>query len=143
MDKLEKAIKGFDVCKNLDGSCTGCPYFEEEIDIGEDDCMRGQLMIDALELLKEKKPRVLSYKEVMESDFVFIELYTDERDGVEPEFIRAIPLFISYSQPNFVTQYEICGHGTCEEYMHNWRCWTDIPTDEQRKAVPWKDGDGE
>lgn len=57
MDKLEKVIKGFDVCKNLDGSCDGCPYFEEENAIGENDCMRGQLMIDALELLKEKQPK--------------------------------------------------------------------------------------
>ena len=95
---------------------------------------------DAIELLKAQQPRVLSYKEVMESDFVFIELYTDEKDGVEPEFIRAIPLFISYTQPDFVTQYEICGHGTWEEYMYNWRCWTAIPTEEQRKAEPWKDG---
>lgn len=97
----------------------------------------------AIEALKEQQPRVLSYKEVMESDFVFIELYTDERDGVEPEFIRAIPLFISYEQPDFVTQYEICGHGTREEYMNTWRCWTARPTDEQRKAEPWKDGEQE
>ena len=55
MDKLEKVIKGFDVCKNLDGCCDGCPYFKDEINFGEDDCMRGQLMIDALELLKEQR----------------------------------------------------------------------------------------
>ena len=97
----------------------------------------------AVELLKEQQPRVLSYKEVMESDFVFIELFTDEKDGVEPEFIRAISLFISYEQPDFVTEYEICGHGTREEYMHTWRCWTARPTEEQRKAVPWKVGEQE
>lgn len=96
-----------------------------------------------VDLQKEQHPRVLSYKEVMESDFVFIELYTDEKDGVEPEFIRAIPLFISYSQPYFVTQYEICGHGTYDEYMYNWRCWTAMPTEEQRKAEPWKTGEKE
>lgn len=94
-----------------------------------------------IEQPKERQPRVLSYKEVMESDFVFIELFTDEKDGVEPEFIRATPLFISYEQPDFVTEYEICGHGTREEYMYTWRCWTARPTEEQRKAEPWKDGE--
>lgn len=94
-------------------------------------------------LQKEQHPRVLSYKEVMESDFVFIELYTDEKDCVEPEFIRAIPMFISYSQPSFVTQYEECSYGFYDEYMYTWRCWTARPTDEQRKAVPWKTGEQE
>ena len=58
MDKLEKVIKGFDVCKNLDGCCDGCPYFKDEINLGEDDCMREQLMPDALELLKEQQERI-------------------------------------------------------------------------------------
>ena len=136
-DMIEKVTKGLECHKN--GLCqiddkTSCPYWGYE-----KDCSK-HLMGDALELLKEKQPRVLSYKEVMESDFVFIELFTDEKDCVEPEFIRAIPLFISYTQPDFVTQYETCGHGTWEEYMYNWRCWTAIPTEEQRKAEPWKDG---
>ena len=28
-------------------------------------------------------------------------------------------------------------------YGKTWRMWNAIPTDKQRKAVPWKDGDGE
>ena len=61
MDKLEKVIKGFDVCKNLDGSCVGCPYFKDDINFGEDDCLREQLMIDAIELLKEQKEIIDNY----------------------------------------------------------------------------------
>ena len=140
MAKLEKVIKGLECCKN--GFCEECPY---DLSKRRDDhyCERWQVQDDAIGLLKDQQPRVLSYKEVMESDFVFIELFTDEKDGVEPEFIRAISLFISYEQPDFVTEYEICGHGTREEYMHTWRCWTARPTEEQRKAEPWKECDQE
>lgn len=53
MEKLEKVIKGFDICKNLDGSCDGCPYFDNEL--GENSCMREHLMPDAIELLKKQQ----------------------------------------------------------------------------------------
>lgn len=53
MEKLEKVLKGFEVCKKLDGSCDDCPYFDPNEEMGENACMRGQLMPDAIELLKK------------------------------------------------------------------------------------------
>ena len=58
MDKLEKVIKGLECCLDLDNpddACAKCPYYRKNA-YGENDCMRGELMPDAIELLKEKQP---------------------------------------------------------------------------------------
>ena len=55
MADLDKTIKGLKFCKDFDKGCSGCPYFNLDDKFGENDCMRGQLMPDALELLIEPR----------------------------------------------------------------------------------------
>lgn len=55
----EKVIKGLECCSRLDAGCTGCPY-DYDGDGGEASCLRGQLMPDAIALLKEQGWNVLT-----------------------------------------------------------------------------------
>ena len=53
--ELEKVIKGLTCCMDLDNpadSCAKCPYYSKNA-YGENDCMRCQLMPDAIGLLKK------------------------------------------------------------------------------------------
>ena len=77
----------------------------------------------ALLMLKEKQPRVLTLYEVSNAKYpedVFCEIKDENR-----VFAVTAPVPIQWrAHPDI-------------------RYWTARPTDEQRKAVPWKDGDGE
>ena len=62
MNKLEKVIKGITCCMDLDNpdyACAICPYYRKNA-YGENDCMRGKLMPDAIELLKEQNSLMLA-----------------------------------------------------------------------------------
>ena len=80
--------------------------------------------IDRLnELLKEQQPRVLTLKETINTKYptdVFCEIKGEERI-----FAVTAPV-----QAQWIGKPDI-------------RYWTARPTEEQRKAEPWKDGDGE
>lgn len=54
MPDREKVIKGLECCSNLDDACVNCPY-DYSGDGGEASCLRGQLMPDAIALLKEQE----------------------------------------------------------------------------------------
>lgn len=108
MPDLEKVIQGIDMC--LHRFCCGadCPYYSEG-------CME-QLREDALVLLKEQEPRVLTWEEAEKAEVCWLEqrgyepYATDDADTWNPEI-----------------------------YGKVYRCWSLKPTDEQRKAIKWDD----
>ena len=98
-----------------------CPYWDEE------HC-EFALMTDALALIKELMPRVLTLAEAHRMD----ECWFEWKDG-------------SYGYAEILWEGGMMGivrvhsHGQAPVslYGKNWRCWSHRPTDEQRKAEKW------
>lgn len=139
MINKEKVIKGLTLCTTINKvnpveTCGKCPYFikDNEPDVGCIDI----LMLDALEILKEQEPRVLTLDEVKaaKGSDMYLEMigYEDGKDYITAitldgvgtrgvSFYHNVFDFESYNKPT----------------IFGWRCWTARPTDEQRKAVKW------
>lgn len=134
VDKLEKVIKGIDICLSRFNCGDACPYKQED----SDDCME-QLKNDALEVLKEKRPRVI--------DRALLRSYLGcavwlERVAYEPFYVGIIttihePYAISIINAD-ETKEQLC----LDFYGATWRCWTSKPTTAQQNAEKW-DGEHE
>lgn len=110
---------------------------------------------DAIAMLKEMEPRVLTLEEVMSTpkDVAIWQEIKDEPDYKYEISPVAEPMEIiiddnwdfwtgkkkdTYVGIRFASE----GHMPKESYGKDWRCWTSRPTDEQRKAVKWNDQGG-
>ena len=94
---------------------------------------------DAIELLKEKKPRLLTLKEVKQANVVWCEW-----GCVEGYVVCMLVDKIDPDGDYRLIESNGCGlYYSSSEYNESWRCWTDRPTEEQRNAVPWKEGEHE
>lgn len=132
----EKVIKGLEHCLEIegDGSCVGCPYdddcFVENVECGE------PMMRDALALLKEQEPRVLSLEEVLalnpDTPIYFQhksgESGWDIYRGIEDDITCDIATGALWAQGDYWYQ---------NEYGKSFVCWTSRPTDEQMEVTPW------
>lgn len=98
--------------------------------------VRVEMLRQALELLKEQEPRVLTLEEVMNSDAPVVVDYYDTplcyasfaRDVSSKKWAR----FYTFGEEGFIKL-------LIEDYneRNTWRCWSARPTDEQREAVKW------
>lgn len=119
MADREKVIKGLEclssaeVCNDSD-----CPYYDF-------DCTQ-KIAYDALELLKEQKPRVYTYDEVNKLNDNLIEVVWFEAHN----FVYITPMLTRNT--NFENE-----SSDWFKYGHDWRCWSARPTEEQREAVKW------
>lgn len=86
-------------------------------------------------LMKEQEPRVLTLKEVQNDcpDYVYIEWngYCICCIKDEGESNKSVGYFV-YGIEGDYFQFLWYTYGVI------WRCWTAMPTDEQRKAVKWE-----
>ena len=142
MTKLEKVMQGLECCTNGVNNvprCEDCPYR------GFDDtCAKlDELHDDALEMLKEREPRVLTLKEALSQswDYCYIEAEVRPRSKMIETLCGTHRLYCTTS---IVLERQTRGD---KEYGKTWRCWTARPTEEQREATPWdeppKEGDSE
>ena len=143
MIEREKVMRGLECCmrENNTNMCGDCPYHDSsETRFG---CMRSA-MRDALALLREQEPRVLTLEEIKllpdESD-VFLEeidcivvAATISRQG-EKWGARTDSTFFYGIES---TSYESDEYYN-DDYGRWWRLWTSRPTEEQRKVVAWDD----
>jgi hypothetical protein len=79
-----------------------------------------------------RNPRVMTLEEVKEADFVDLE-YQDviwEQCSVQgyPDFADGI-ILVDHTGARYFEE---------SEYNDFWRCWSDVPTYEQRKSTPWE-----
>ena len=127
----DKVFKGLTCCRN--GFCFACPYndgVENNVECKQ------KWADDALELLKEQEPRVMTLEEIKEGE--------PYRLGVGKEFVT-LPVICIHryddAQKPYITFVWKCGTFSwmSEDYGKIWRCWSAKPTDEQRKAVAWND----
>ena len=128
MTDREKVSKGLECCGvGVTMNCSKCPYDSEKLG-----CFRN-LKADALNLLKEQEPRVMTKEEVLsqpEGAVVWRECHL--------------------SNGQYELRPMVCdGKGCCGDFGLSAECkydfdcryyvryWTNKPTDEQRKAVKW------
>ena len=121
----KKIVTGLTFCSADPNGCprSGCPYWEEE------HC-EFSLVTDALALIKELMPRVLTLDEAICAD----ECWFEWKDG--PQGYAEI----LWSFKDTVAINRIQSHGATDVsiYRKAWRCWSHRPTDEQRKAEKWE-----
>lgn len=94
------------------------------------------MAVDALELLKEREPRVLTLDEVRERKpfHLWVE---DLETGAQVFPIAYVGgLYVDSAEDWSVDPDH---RNTPEYYGKSWRCWTARPTYEQRRAVKWND----
>lgn len=124
MTKLEKVIKGLELLKQrliLQADVLG--YGEHISDID-----------NALELLKEREPRVLTLDEVLERQPFHLWV---EEIGMEPQVFPVALVEDIYQDAKFNWAVDKATLLNDEDYGKCWRFWSAKPTDEQRMAVKW------
>lgn len=141
MPDREKVIKGLEKCIEHE-DCGDCPYVNACSDPFESavPC----LMKDALELLKEQEPRVITREELKQFEgspcwFESSGTYMG-KDGfwIIPTMFRTFFAGMIMSYTSVLDGVGDCGELGLSAYNKAWRCWTARPTTEQREAVKWE-----
>lgn len=145
MTKLEKVIQGLMAhgsgkCEIDDGIC---PYWEED-NCYQHLCQDAMELLeeqnaidlhrDALKLLKEREPRVLTLEEVRERKpfHLWVE---DLETGAQVFPVAYVGgLYVDSAEDWSVDPDH---RNTPEYYGKSWRFWDKKPTNEQRQATPW------
>ena len=86
-----------------------------------------------LALLKEQQPRVLTLEEVPDAVFCYLEYKA--YGTIEPAIFGEVDTDDTVA---FTTLEDGKDYLDISDYCKAWRCWTAMPTDEQRKAVAWE-----
>ena len=139
LTKKQRVEKGLKQClmdyhiDEYNEQCMDCPYFDPDIE-----CMKCKqyLLEEALEVLK---PRMMTLEEVngMEWDYCYV-----EEEMINDNVLR---IFCGKYRVHCITWPSIAHYKTMfggeSAYGKRWRCWTQKPTDKQRKAEKWDDYD--
>ena len=151
MEQFEKVCKGLEVHIKPNSRCVGCPYPNNGL-CGD------QLYSDALSMIRQQQERIKELEaaqtaRVMTLDEVkHVEVcWVEESDETYVYPAIYYGQMKPYEKTVFVVDYDdLCERDfeecfnehrqlSNDEYGILWRCWTQRPTDEQRKAVKWDD----
>ena len=138
-EQFEKVCKGLECCASGNMCKNKCPY--NDIGCVWTDCVP-PLVADALALIRQQQARiekleaaqmamVMSLEDAAKSDVCWME--DKDMDQVMPCRIRWH--YNSYFIKLFVGSPERFAE---KDYGTEFRCWTQRPTDEQRKAAKWE-----
>ena len=83
-------------------------------------------------LLKEHEPRVLTLEEVPDAVFCYLEYKA--YGTIEPAIFGEADIDDTVA---FTTLEDGKDYLDLSDYCKAWRCWTAMPTDEQREAAKW------
>ena len=142
----EKVIKGLECCADLQRDtmhrvCDVCPYNDSYNRDFYKDPRQGAcvsihpLLRDALELLKEQKPRLLTYCDMYDKDFGYLQLKDD--GGMYPVFLFGG----GWDDENcmtFMKRSKKLVRLDGDWLNKNWRVWDKCPTPEEAEATPWQ-----
>lgn len=139
MPDREKVIKGLECC-NSPNRHVDCPYDGAR---HYNSCTY-RLLSDALALLREQEPRLMTLEEVIKH-YSLPPVFVDDL-GAQEDYLEDIaPLYFDFPEADsFAVHWR--GYHSVRKYLDDWkasygekwRCWTGRPTDEQREAVKWK-----
>lgn len=136
-EKREKVIRGIEYCllrSQEKVHCGDCPYWYDDFESG---CHVYDMMRDALALLKEQEPRMLTESEAKQ--------YTNGEEKYE--YSDKPPLYIEHkkAQPFYIkwATLEVVGAwmkdlNMKQEYGKTFRFWTSRPSPEQMRDTPWE-----
>ena len=133
MPEREKVIKGPEECTRSEK--TRCFHDLHECPYEGYGC-RFQMEVDALALLKEQEPWVMTLDEVKAFDWDYCYLEEERLPGKEYRSVCGDYALTCITWPCIASMR--IQHGD-DNYGKKWRCWSAKPTDEQRKAVKWND----
>ena len=107
-----------------------------------DDLMQLLKYPDSYDEWREKhKPKILEIEQL--EDWMDAVWFEDKEEGMCFAALIAntssFDVTIVHTEPGLPTRCDWLN----EFYGIDWRCWSTRPTDEQRKAEPWKDGEQE
>lgn len=133
MTDREKVIKGLECAIGIRGikNCAYCPYDDDL------NCLGCSIVIhDALALLKEQAPRVLTLDEAVDGTHVYyVEFqYHLDRGWVKCDFDR---MYVD-GEVAMLFLRDKTFYQQKEDYGQLWRLWNRRPTDEQMRAVKWE-----
>ena len=128
MADREKVIRGLE-CHATKGfvACQDCPYYPDELIYEDDDDMEGticeeKLAADALALLREQEPRVVTTADFENNpnldDGGHLNVWEEYKDGTRYRW-------------NTINVNDVRAFTDIHRY------WTSRPTPEQMRAVPW------
>lgn len=143
--QFEKVRKGFECCY-MDKSpkhCEGCPYNMDNEGCGHDTFA---LERDALALIRQQQERIMELEAARTARVMTLEEVHDmawDYCYLEEEVIKdnVLQKYCGKHRVKCITWPSIA---SCvltfgdDAYGKRWRCWTQRPTDEQRKAVKWE-----
>ena len=126
MPDREKVIRGLKAHAVIGMCGDNCPYYGYS---GQGTCSE-TLCADALSLLKEQEPRVMTLEEAAEADVCWLEI---KGSG------RILPCIVRDDEENFSirTDEPTPELGPGDENGKEYRLWSARPTDAQREAVKW------
>ena len=131
MTKLEKVIDSLGRCNcHVPDACRDCAYDDKPAP----DCWQS-LERDALELLKEREPRVIDISEIYTAKKLDV-WFEDKSENIVHPLMLIETEMTNKSQTAFFYPMLV---RPIKAYGKTWRCWTARPTDEQRKAVKWNE----
>ena len=93
-----------------------------------------QTLKDALALLKEQEPRVMTLEEVKAFEWDYCYLEQERQPGKEYRMIAGDYALTCITWPCITSMRIEYGDSS---YGVKWRCWTSEPTKAQREATPW------
>ncbi len=140
MADLEKTIEGL---KELQSHFRAMAGIASSRQGREKHIESARIVGDAIALLKAQEPRIMDVSEVVTRDTGSV-LWVEEHQGVLWNLFPLV-LDVVSTHPDtgtdylFFVAYHDLRKFECDEYNRSWRCWTDEPTDEQRKAAMWYD----
>lgn len=139
-EQFEKVRKGMECCIKRQPYTCGemCPYHDDAI------CVM-KLRQDALALIRQQQERIAELEAAQTARVMTPEEVAAVPDGsviweeikstgICEAMIRDSNLFAN--GPDFLALDDVLD---CDDYLKNYRCWTQRPTDEQREAVPWNE----
>ncbi len=138
MTKFEKVTKGLE--QHMGTGCLSekeqlqpvvCPYFHNS------NCIIA-LCRDALELLKEQEPHVLTLEEAEKSEYCVLEV----RDGSLLQVVHDEDGgYFSPDLNNSENLYfeKLLNEDEHDDYNRHIRCWSSLPSKEQRQEAKWND----
>ena len=134
----EETLEAFVCCAQARTVCKNCPL---KGPIGEQgrEC-KSELITSVCHWLvvQEHEPRIMTLEELRQAKdvWVWMERRFDSFKGrpynIEAEFHTSVDKDGNHFFVDRASRPEEC-------YEKMWRCWNNIPTDEQRKNMPWKE----